>query len=85
MNKVHLTVLAREDLSYWRRRERARARQLLCLLRRLRDGLHIPPQRISRLPLRVAALYALRLDAEHYLVVERLPGCIVVHQCRFHY
>nr|WP_198981854.1 hypothetical protein [Herbaspirillum sp. ASV7] len=85
MNQVHLTVLAREDLAYWRRRAPARARQLLCLLRRLRDGLPIPPQRISRLPLRVAALYALRLDAEHYLVVERLAGCIVVHQCRFHY
>lgn len=85
MRRLHLTALAREDFRHWRQRDRARARAILRLLRRLRDGEPIAPQRISRLPLRAAALYAIRLDAEHCLVLEQLADCLVLHQCRFHY
>lgn len=80
-----MTPLAREDLAWWRRHDRRVARQLLHLLRRLRDGACIPAARQVALPLRLPGLFALRLHAEHRLVIERVAGRVVIHQCRFHY
>lgn len=80
-----MTPLAREDLAWWRRHDRRVARRLLHLLRRLRDGACIPAARQVALPLRLPGLFALRLHAEHRLVIECVAGRVVIHQCRFHY
>jgi hypothetical protein len=43
MTPVWMSPLAREDLAWWRRHDRRVARELLHLMRRLRDGACIPP------------------------------------------
>lgn len=85
MTPVWMSPLAREDLAWWRRHDRRVARELLHLMRRLRDGACIPPARQVGLPLRLPGLYAVRLQGEHRLVIERVAGRVVIHQCRFHY
>ncbi|EIJ48324.1 hypothetical protein GWL_03580 [Herbaspirillum sp. GW103] len=37
------------------------------------------------LPLRLPGLFALHLHGEHRLVIERVAGRVVIHQCRFHF
>lgn len=85
MTPLCMTPLAREDLAWWRRHDRRVARQLLHLIRRLRDDSCIPSARQVALPLRLPGLFALRLHGEHRLVIERVAGRVVIHQCRFHF
>ncbi|QNB06194.1 type II toxin-antitoxin system YoeB family toxin [Herbaspirillum frisingense] len=85
MNRLWLSPMARQDLAWWRRHDRVTARALLGLLRRLQDDTPLPAVRMTRLPLRLPGLWAIRLCGEHRIVIERMPGIVIVHQCRFHY
>jgi toxin YoeB len=77
--------MARQDLAWWRRHDRGTARELLGLLRRLQAGTPLPAVRMTGLPLRLPGLWAIRLRGEHRIVIERVSGIVIVHQCRFHY
>ncbi|MBG7619452.1 type II toxin-antitoxin system YoeB family toxin [Herbaspirillum sp. AP02] len=85
MNRLWLTPLARQDLAWWRRHDRGTAREVLGLLRRLQDDTPLPTLRLTRLPLCPPGLWSFRLRGEHRIVIERMSGFVVVHQCRFHY
>jgi len=82
--KLLLTPGAAEDLDFWHATDRPFAEKICQILRKLKHGQPLPGHQITRLPLNLSGLNAVRISAEHRIVFERLRDDIIVHQCRFH-
>lgn len=82
--KLLLTPGAAEDLDFWQATDPEFAEKIRQILHKLKHDQPLPGHQITKLPLKLSGLSAIRVSAEHRIVFERLRDEIIVHQCRFH-